>query len=139
MADTNKIHESKNDSLINDLIKDPLYKINKDGTIFTRVTTNGQGVSKTWRSVGYEKDDGYVRFRYSGEFLFFQRVIFRKFKGELDATKTINHIDLDNSNNHADNLEQVTQHENNKKKRKKYRKKKKSAEKIVRAYLNLGE
>ena len=139
MSKTNKLHESKNDSLINELIKDSLYKINKDGTILTRVTINGQGVSKTWRPAGYKKADGYVRFRYKGEFLFVQRVIYRKFKGELDPSKTINHKNLDNSDNHADNLEQITQQENNKKKHKKYKKKKKSAERVVRAYLNIKE
>ena len=116
------LRESKNDDLIDILLKDPNYKINKDGTIQTRITLNGQGVGKDWRTVGYQKADGYVRFRYKGEFLFIQRVIYRAFKGPLDKTMTINHIDLDRGNNHPDNLEMITQGDNNKKKRKKYRK-----------------
>jgi hypothetical protein len=120
--DKKSLRESKNDELIEDLLKDPNYKINKDGTVYTRITLNGQGISSKWRQVGYKKEDGYVRFRYKGEFLFVQRVIYRAFNGPLDSKKTINHIDLNRSNNHPSNLEQVTQGNNNKKKRKKYKK-----------------
>lgn len=116
------LRESKNDHLIEELLKDPLYRVDKDGTIHTRLTVNGQGVSKNWRQVGYQKPDGYVRFRYKGEFLFIQRVVYRAFKGPLKKNMTINHIDLDRSNNSPDNLEMVTQGDNNKKKRKKYKK-----------------
>jgi hypothetical protein len=114
--------ESKNDDLIDELLKDSNYKVYPNGTIFTRVTKNGQGISEKWRQVGYEKADGYVRFRYKGEFLFVQRVVYRAFNGPLDKSQTINHKDRDRSNNHPKNLELVTQGENNKKKRKKYKK-----------------
>lgn len=122
MVSKKALREAKNDALIEELIKDPLYKINRDGTIFTRITKNGQGVSKEWRQVGYKKPDGYVRFRYKGEFLFVQRVIYRKYIGKLDKNLTINHINLDNSDNRVENLEQISQRENNNKKRKKYKK-----------------
>ena len=125
------LRESKNDKLIEILLKDPNYKIREDGTVVTRITLNGQGIGKKWRQVGYQKDDGYVRFRYKGEFLFVQRVIYRAFKGPLDKTKTINHIDLDRGNNHPDNLEMITQGDNNKKKRKKYRKKAILVKKVI--------
>lgn len=115
-------HESKNDYLIEQLLEDPLYKITKDGKVYSKLTLNGQGITKDWRELGYVKADGYVRFRYKDEFLFVQRVIYRKFKGELDPTLTINHINLDHSDNHPDNLEQISQGENNKKKHKKYKK-----------------
>ena len=97
----------------------------------TRITVNGQGIGNDWRTVGYQKADGYVRFRYKGEFLFMQRVMYRAFKGPLDKTKTINHKDLDRGNNHPDNLEMITQGENNKKKRKKYRKKASIVQKVL--------
>lgn len=131
--------ESKNDHLIELLLKDPLYKVTKDGKIFSKLTKNGQGVSDEWRELGYRKDDGYVRIRYKDNFLFAQRVVFRAHKGELKADHTINHIDLDNSNNHPDNLEQVTQSDNNKKKHKKYKKHKKKAsiETILEEYLKI--
>ena len=114
--------DSQNDHLIEEVIKDPLYKITKDGKIFCRLTLNGQGVTDKWRSCEYEKDDGYHRMRYKDEFLFVQRVVYRKFKGPLDPKKTIDHLDKNRSNNNPDNLVQKTQGENNKNKSKKYKK-----------------
>jgi hypothetical protein len=114
--------EARNDHLIEEILEDPNFKIKRDGTIYSKITENGQGISDKWREVGYEKDDGYVRFRYKGEFIFAQRVIFRKFKGKLKPNMTINHKDLDSSNNAASNLEQVSREENNQKKHKKYKK-----------------
>ena len=131
--------ESKNDQLIEEMIKDPLFKVTKEGKIFSKITKNGQGISKEWRLVGYKKKDGYVRFRYKGNFLFAQRVVYRALKDKLKPDFVINHIDLNNSNNHPDNLEQIIQHENNKKKHKKYKKHKKKAsvERILEEYLKL--
>ena len=126
---------SKNDDLIEILINDPLYKITDSGKIYTKLTKNGQGVSDTWREVGYKKKDGYIRFRYRGEFLFAQRVVYRAKKGELKKDHVINHIDLNNSNNHPDNLEQVKQSENNQKKHKKY--KKAQIFRVLKDYINL--
>jgi hypothetical protein len=57
--------------------------------------------------------------------------MWRKFKGPLDPNKTIDHNDRDRSNNHPDNLSQVTQGENNQNKRKKYNKSKKALMEIV--------
>ena len=126
-------HESRNDHLIDELLKDPLYKVTDDGKAYTKLTLNGQGVTDEWREIGYEKKDGYVRIRYKDEFLFLQRVIYRKYKGKLLPSMTINHKDLDNSNNHPDNLEMVTQNDNNQKKHKKY--KKHSREEIIRKVI----
>jgi len=138
MAGASGLLESKNDHLIEILIKDPLFKVTKEGKIFSKLTKNGQGVSDQWREVGYKKADGYVRFRYRGEFLFAQRVVFRAWKGKLKPDHVINHINLDNSDNHPDNLEQLIQHENNKKKHKTYKKKKKaSVERILEEYLKI--
>ncbi len=138
MAGASGLLESKNDHLIEQLLKDPLFKVNKDGKIYSKLTKNGQGISDEWREVGYKKADGYVRFRYKDNFLFAQRVVYRAWKGELKPDHTINHIDLDNSNNHPDNLEQIPQGENNKKKHKKYKKNKKaSVERILEEYLRI--
>src|ERR1017187_879088 len=133
--------ESKNDHLIDKLLKDPNYKVSK-GRIYTKLTLNGQGVSDDWREVGYKKEDGYVRFRYDGEFLFAQRVIYQHKNKDIKPDMVINHINLDNSDNRPKNLEQLTQHENNKKKHKKYKKHKKkgdsmasSVERIINTYL----
>jgi len=138
MAGASGLLESKNDQLIEEMIKDPLFKVTPIGEIFSKITKNGQGVTKEWRQVGYKKEDGYVRFRYKGEFLFAQRVVYRARKGKLKSDYMINHIDLDNSNNHPDNLEQIIQHENNKKKHKKYKKHKKaSVERVLEEYLKI--
>ena len=138
MAGASGLLESKNDAIIEEMIKDPLFKVTREGDIFSKITKNGQGVSKEWRLVGYKKEDGYVRFRYKGEFLFAQRVVYRAWNGKLKQDHVINHIDLDNSNNHPDNLEQLIQHENNKKKHKKYKKHKKaSIERILEEYLKI--
>lgn len=128
-------HESRNDRLIGQLLKDPLYKVTKDGKVFSKLTENGQGITDEWRELGYKKKDGYVRFRYKDEFLFMHRVIYRKFKGELKPNMTINHKNLDNSDNRPSNLELVTQYENNNKKHEKY--KKHSRKEFIRKVSNL--
>jgi hypothetical protein len=110
------------DYLINEFINDPLYKINRDGSIQTKLTLNGQGVSDKWRDMGYQKADGYVRLRYKDDFLFVHRIIYRKFKGPIKEGYTIDHKDLDRSNNAVDNLIAVTQADNNKNKSKTYNK-----------------
>lgn len=112
-----------NDHLILELLKDPNYKVTEDGKIFTKLTLNGQGISDDWREMGYQKDDGYVRIRYKDNFLFNDRVIYQNTHGDLKSDMVINHINLDNTDNHPKNLEQLTQHENNKKKHKTYKKK----------------
>jgi len=118
--------ESKNDGLILDLLKDPNYKVTGDGKIFTKLTLNGQGISDDWREMGYVKPDGYIRIRYKDDFLFVQRVIFQKYKGDLQPDMVIDHDDRDRSNNHPSNLKMKPQSENNKNKTKKYKKNKKS-------------
>lgn len=125
-------NQAKKDELIDEFLKDPLYKVTPEGKIYTKLTLNGQGVSEDWREMGYKKHDGYVRCRYKDQFLFLHRIIFRKYCGPLDPNKTVNHKNLKNWDNHPKNLELITQGDNNKKKRKKYRKK--SAE-IVKKVL----
>jgi hypothetical protein len=117
------LNNSSKDHLIEQIIKDPLYKIKKDGTIWTKLTLNGQGIDDEWRQMGYEKADGYVRVRYRDDFLFVHRVIFWKFKGPIELGHTIDHKDQDRSNNHPENLYAKTQGDNNKNKSKKYKKK----------------
>lgn len=117
--------DSSKDHLIEQFIKDPLYKIKSNGKIYTKLTVNGQGVTDKWREIGYKKFDGYVRCRYKDDHLFVHRIVFRKFHGPIKPGYTIDHLDKNNSNNHPDNFKQKSQGENNKNKSKKYKKKKK--------------
>jgi len=114
--------ESRNDALIDQLLKDPLYKVTKEGKVYSKLTKNGQGITDEWRELGYKKKDGYIRFRYKNEFLFVHRVVYRKYNGELKPHMTINHKNLNNSDNHYKNLELVTQKDNNNNKHKTYKK-----------------
>ena len=56
MAASGKL-TSKNDHLIEELIKDPLFKVDKEGKIFSKITENGQGIQDKWREVGYQKEE----------------------------------------------------------------------------------
>jgi hypothetical protein len=101
---------------IKELLKDPRYRVEEDGTIYTLVTQSGK-LSKDgiFRFAGYyNKRAGYYSLRYNGSVLLGHRVIYCKFKGALDHRLTINHIDGDPRNNCPDNLELVSQSENNK-------------------------
>lgn len=104
----------KNDDLIMELVKDPNYQINEDGTVFTLVQLNGK-VGTTWRKAGNEDTpDGYVRMRYKGVNLRLHRIIWAKFNGYLRIDLVVNHIDGDKRNNHINNLELVTESTNHK-------------------------
>lgn len=105
--------ESKNDKIIEKLLKDDKFKINRDGQIFSKLTENGQGISDKWREVGTENSEGYLRFRYDNAFLLVHRVVFRKYNGKLESDMTINHKNGDKSVNKPENLEQVPHVENN--------------------------
>ncbi|MDB4330146.1 HNH endonuclease [bacterium] len=118
--------DSSKDHLISQFLKDPLYKVDKDGRVYSKLTLNGQGVTDKWRELGYKKSDGYVRCRYKDDFLFIHRIVFWKFNGPIKPGFTIDHDDKNNSNNHPKNLIQKTQGDNNKNKSKKYNKSKKS-------------
>ena len=120
------LNNSSKDFLICQIIKDPLYRIDKEGKIWTRLTLNGQGVTDSWRPCEYIKKDGYSRIRYKNDFLFTHRVVFWKFKGPIPKGYTIDHKDKDRSNNKPSNLVAKTQGQNNKNKSKKYNKRKAS-------------
>jgi hypothetical protein len=98
------------DELIDKLIDDPNYEIRPDGTIWSKAG------KRSWRKVGRPRPDGYIRFDYHDgqnyRTLRVNRVIYRKFVGELDPKLTIDHIDNNPSNNHPNNLQQISQADN---------------------------
>ena len=127
---------TKNDELIDKLLKDPLYKVTKKGVIYTKITPNGQGVQEEWREAGHaKKDDGYIRFRYKGEYLFSHRVVFRKFNGPLQKDMTIRHLNNNPKDNKPKNLALGPHKDNNADKWKKYYNDKKSFLKRVTSKL----
>jgi len=107
------LQESKNDKIIEKMLKDPLFKTTKDGKIYSKWTENGQGISDKWREVGNPKSDGYLRFRYKDNFLLSHRVIYRKYKGPLHPNKVVNHKNKDKNDLRPANLELISQSDNN--------------------------
>jgi hypothetical protein len=102
-----------NDKYIEELIDDPHYIIKETGEILTKITRTGKvSVNNVWRNCVNKRKDGYQYISYKYKSLQLHRVVYRKFKGELNDRLVINHIDGNPSNNHIDNLELVTQSKN---------------------------
>jgi hypothetical protein len=99
---------------IQQLLADPYYRITEEGKVFTLRTKTGK-ISKDgiWREIVRIVEDGYREIYYDRTHILVHRVVFQKFNGDLDDELTINHKDGDTSNNHKDNLEQITQQKNN--------------------------
>ncbi len=110
------------------VIENPDYDIRADGTVWTRISKNGLGLMPDgqWRRADTKVDrDGYrivsVRLRdatrehtrkYRRREVKAHRIVYAKFKGELDCERVVNHIDRDRQNNKPGNLEQITQLQN---------------------------
>lgn len=106
---------AKNDYLIEEIIKDPLYEIREDGTIYSRVAKTGKVFvdPKKWREVGrFKKDKWVIKYHYKE--LIISRVIYRKFAGPLAPDLVIFHLDNNIDNNHVDNLALGSKSVNNK-------------------------
>jgi hypothetical protein len=102
-----------NDKYIEEIINDPHYIIKETGEILTKITRTGKvSVNNVWRNCVNKRKDGYQYISYKYKSLQLHRVVYRKFKGELNDRLVINHIDGNPSNNHIDNLELVTQSKN---------------------------
>ena len=104
---------AKNDYLIDEILKNDKYRIEKDGTCWIVDQT-----TKTWRRWDRlhrtsKKNSKYRTVSYCGTKIQAHRLVYAKHKGKLYATLTINHIDGNPSNNHPENLELITQKENN--------------------------
>lgn len=115
-------YTAKNDSLIRALIANPLYRVDSDGTVHTRINSNGIGVipNDGWRRCDNMDKAGYMVVnvsRYSKgkrykRTLRAHRIVFQKFNGELMRNKVVNHIDGNKANNKPDNLELILPEEN---------------------------
>jgi transcriptional regulator with XRE-family HTH domain len=111
----NNKNTGSHDYLIEQLITDPQYDIREDGTILTNVPLSGfpaNGKTYPWRRSDRLNDNRYHVQRYKNKLLKVHRIIYRKFKGQLDQNLEINHIDGNKQNNKPDNLELVTHRAN---------------------------
>lgn len=104
---------ASNDDLITEFINSDNYIIQRDGTILTKITTNGKGIMDTWRELYIYHRDGYKFVGYKSKRLSVHRIMYAKFNGPLEKDLMINHIDGNHSNNVPENLELVTQKVNN--------------------------
>jgi hypothetical protein len=105
---------AKNDYLIRQIIKDPNYKIFKNGKVKTLITVSGKrSVNNIWREVCYHKNSHKISIKYKNKFLLIHRVLYCKFKGKLNKFLVINHKDSNPYNNKLNNLELISQKENN--------------------------
>lgn len=83
---------------------DDLYKVTKEGGVWSKYK---QG----FLSTNTNSDDGYVRIRLKDTVWLLHRLVATVYHGDHE-NMYVNHIDGDKTNNHADNLEWVTQSEN---------------------------
>ncbi len=101
---------AKNDYLIEEIISSPLFRIFENGVIERNMTPKSTNV---WKVVGKPDRENYKRIWWKDKRIFVHRIIYRKFKGHLEADLVIEHIDGDTSNNAISNLLLVTQKLNN--------------------------
>jgi hypothetical protein len=121
---------ASNDKYIEQFLADELYKVDVDGTVWTRKSTNGISLLKdgNWRAIKLNyhnspaSDYSYAQIPYTVApgtrhkrnrvFLSLHRVIYRKFIGPLHPKLVVDHLDGDSLNNLPSNLELITQEEN---------------------------
>lgn len=103
-----------NDTVIEQFINDPLYKVRRDGTVFTKKGWHGR-VAKTWRKQEPYTAKGYPTIKYNGKHLLVHRLVYRALVGPLHQDMVVDHIDNDRTNNKPSNLQLLTNAGNTKK------------------------
>lgn len=98
--------KAKNDKLIDRLLADSRFMVKLDGSIST--LRKGK-----WQTAGRLDKEGYREVWYDGKRLKAHRIVYRKFKGELDRSKVVDHINRNTSDNRPSNLQLVTMQDNN--------------------------
>lgn len=103
--------ESKLDYLIELLINDARYTIERTGEI---KNAKGEEIGYVRNGEAKLRNKPYVYVTYGDERKKVKRnrIIYRKYHGELIPGMVIHHKDDNSLNDHADNLEQVTQKRN---------------------------
>lgn len=129
MSRINKLYEhtGRNDAIITDkFLKDHNYQVLSDGTIWTRISTNGCGLQFDWRRAEHVDYNGYLAVNYriaprergkparrATKRLRAHRIVYAKFKGPLACDKVVNHMNGVKTCNEPDNLELITYEANN--------------------------
>jgi hypothetical protein len=91
-----------NDHLIDELLADSRYKVQKNGVIL-----------KNGKQVGSKDKEGYIRVFYGqNRRIYAHRIVYRAFNGPLQKDLVVEHRDGDTSNNAASNLLLVTHKKN---------------------------
>lgn len=111
---------TKNDSLIEELIRHPHYKIQEDGQILTCRKKGTRTPTATWRPATCKsytkykrpKRKSYLVLWFSGKILYAHRIVWAKFRGRLSPELCINHKDKNTFNNAIENLELVSGQDN---------------------------
>jgi len=105
---------TKHDPLIYELLNDPDYRINPNGTIETLICRTGKrSIKGVWRIAGTNKD-GYRVMNYKGKHLFVHRVMLARFGSEqLSPDLMTNHRNGSRGQNTIENLELIPQAKNN--------------------------
>jgi hypothetical protein len=110
---------TRKDPIVWRLLKDPRYRVTKDGKLLTRVRPSGDRASLgPWRRAGWVSPSRggtkvYRRVQYMGEELYEHRIIHAAVYGKLCPYRTVNHDDLNGLNNQPGNIaDQATTSEN---------------------------
>lgn len=93
--------KSSNDYLIEELLKDNNYEINKDGTICRKN-----------KKLGRKDKENYIEIYYKGKRLKAHRIIYAKYLGDLDKELVVDHKNADTSDNSVGNLRLCDQKKN---------------------------
>lgn len=112
---------SKNDNLVLEIIKDPLYKFTSDGFIYTRIAKTGKVFVNIhrWRRAGTISNRGSYVISFKGVKLSVARIIYAKFLAgragnpQLEPDLMIGHKNFVLTDNATTNLKLVPQSEIN--------------------------
>lgn len=116
----------ENDSLIKTrILESDLYEVRRDGTVWTKISRNGLSMMEggqlrrcdsldrgNYRVVNIYAFSSILKKKHKKK-LAVHRIVYQKFLGDLDPTKSINHKNGNKQDNRPENLELITFGENN--------------------------